>query len=90
MLMVVLASACLGEAAIPSAAGETAATPAPVATSAPLATPTPGATEFMAAMQRVRMNLPEPPDSATLKAYAIYDYLTAARLRRILELHTGR
>ena len=38
----------------------------------------------MAAMQRVRMNLPEPPDSATLKAYPIYEYLIAARLRRDL------
>jgi soluble lytic murein transglycosylase len=38
----------------------------------------------MAAMQRVRMNLPEPPDSATLKAYSIYDYLVTARLRRDL------
>ena len=40
----------------------------------------------MAAMQRVRMNLPEPPDSASLKAYPIYDYLLAARLRRDLGL----
>lgn len=40
----------------------------------------------MAAMQRVRMNLDsmEPPDSAALKAYPIYDYLVAARLRRNL------
>jgi soluble lytic murein transglycosylase len=40
----------------------------------------------MTAMQRVRMNLeaPEPPDSAALKAYPIYDYLVAARLRRSL------
>jgi soluble lytic murein transglycosylase len=38
----------------------------------------------MAAMQRVRMNLPEPPDSATLKGYPIYDYLVTARLRRDL------
>jgi soluble lytic murein transglycosylase len=41
-------------------------------------------TEFVAAMQRVRLNLPEPPDSAALKSYPIYDYLTAARLRRDL------
>ena len=40
--------------------------------------------EFMAAMQRVRMNLPEPPDSAALKNSPIYDYLVAARLRRDL------
>ena len=32
------------------------------------------------------MNLPEPPDSASLKAYPIYDYLLAARLRRDLGL----
>jgi soluble lytic murein transglycosylase len=43
----------------------------------------------MAAMQRVRMNLPEPPDSATLKAYPIYDYLVAERLRRDLGLNPG-
>ncbi len=44
------------------------------------------AAEFMAAMQRARMNpvTPEPPDSAALKAYPIYDYLVAARLRRDL------
>lgn len=48
--------------------------------------PSPAAAEFMAAMLRVRMNLPEPPDSAALKAFPIYDYLIAARLRRDLEL----
>src|SRR6202000_1572619 len=37
--------------------------------------------EFTAAMQRVRQNLPEPPDSAALKSFVIYDYLGAARLR---------
>jgi soluble lytic murein transglycosylase len=42
--------------------------------------------EFTAAIQRVRQRSPEPPDSATLKAYVIYDYLTAARFRRDLEL----
>jgi len=45
---------------------------------------TAGPEEFIAAMQRVRMNLPEPPDSPTLKNYPIYDYLVAARLRRDL------
>jgi soluble lytic murein transglycosylase len=42
--------------------------------------------EFKAAMQRTRTPLgaPEPPDSAVLKAYPIYDYLIAARLRRDL------
>jgi len=72
MLMLVLASACLVARAAPDNA-----TPAP-------AQPSAAATEFMAAMQRVRMNLPEPPDSPALKAYPIYDYLVAARLRREL------
>src|SRR3984957_12085933 len=40
--------------------------------------------EFVAAMQRIRLNLPEPPDSPALQAYAIHDYLVAARLRRDL------
>jgi AcrR family transcriptional regulator len=40
--------------------------------------------EFIAAMQRVRMSLLEPPDSAALKRFPIYDYLVAARLRRDL------
>jgi peptidoglycan lytic transglycosylase len=39
---------------------------------------------FVAAMQRVRFNLPEPPDSSDLEAYAIHDYLVAARMRRDL------
>ncbi len=83
MLMVALASACLGAPAIPYAANEPAVTPAPVAT------PAPAATEFMAAMLRVRMNLPEPPDSPVLKAYPIYAYLVAARLRRTLSFTPG-
>lgn len=40
--------------------------------------------EFIAAMQRVRSGLPEPPDSPALKNYPIYEYLLAARLRRAL------
>ncbi len=39
---------------------------------------------FIAAMERVRTNLPEPPDPPALKNYPIYDYLVAARLRRDL------
>ncbi len=39
---------------------------------------------FVAAMQRVHLNLPETPDSADLEAYAIHDYLVAARFRRDL------
>ena len=35
-------------------------------------------------MERVRQNLPELPDPAALEAYAIHDYLVAARLRRDL------
>jgi len=37
-------------------------------------------------MQRVHAHLPEPPDSTALERYVIYDYLTAARLRRDLVL----
>jgi soluble lytic murein transglycosylase len=40
--------------------------------------------EFMQAMQRVRQNLPDTADSAALEAYAIHDYLVAARFRRDL------
>ncbi|HXA35409.1 MAG TPA: transglycosylase SLT domain-containing protein [Steroidobacteraceae bacterium] len=39
---------------------------------------------FVAAMQRIRLNLPETPDPPALEAYAIHDYLTAARFRRDL------
>ncbi|HEX4150809.1 MAG TPA: transglycosylase SLT domain-containing protein [Steroidobacteraceae bacterium] len=73
------------------ASGSSVAQPArapPAEAPAALPTPAPAgaAAEFMAAMQRVRMNssAPEPPDSAALKAYPIYDYLVAARLRRDL------
>jgi soluble lytic murein transglycosylase len=39
---------------------------------------------FVAAMQRIRLHLPETPDSPALQAYVIHDYLVAARLRRDL------
>jgi soluble lytic murein transglycosylase len=39
---------------------------------------------FVEAMQRIRLNLPEPPDSSALEAYAIHDYLVVARFRRDL------
>src|ERR1700733_293293 len=39
---------------------------------------------FVEAMQRVRERLPETPDSPELRAYAIHDYLVAARFRRDL------
>jgi soluble lytic murein transglycosylase len=42
--------------------------------------------QFMAAMQRIRQGTPEQPDSPELQAYVIYDYLTAARFRRDLDL----
>jgi soluble lytic murein transglycosylase len=41
--------------------------------------------EFVAAMQRIKLHQPELPDSPALQAYAIHDYLTAARLRQQLE-----
>ena len=40
---------------------------------------------FVAAMQRVRLNLPETPDSTDLEAFAIHDYLVVARFRRDLK-----
>jgi soluble lytic murein transglycosylase len=45
--------------------------------------------EFMAAMQRVRLHLPEPEDSRALEHYPIHDYLVAARFRRDLDLKPG-
>ncbi len=39
---------------------------------------------FIAAMERVRQNLPDAPDAPALEAYVIHDYLVAARLRRDL------
>src|SRR5271166_3148205 len=44
---------------------------------------------FVAALRRVRLSLPEPPDSPALQAYAIYDYLVVARLRRELSQQPG-
>ncbi len=83
MLMVVLASAVLSARAVPDAA------PAPAPAAESRVPTSSAAAEFMAAMQRVRMNLPEPPDSAALKAYPIYVYLLAARLRRDLAFTPG-
>lgn len=40
--------------------------------------------EFMAAMQRLKLHMPDSPDSPALQSLAIYDYLVAARLRRDL------
>src|SRR5277367_914864 len=44
---------------------------------------------FVAAMQRVRLNQPDLPDSPGLETYAIHDYLVAARLRRDLARRPG-
>jgi soluble lytic murein transglycosylase len=43
-----------------------------------------GQRDFMAAMQRVRLHMPDLPDSPQLRSYAIHDYLVTARLRRDL------
>ena len=43
--------------------------------------------DFIDAMLRIKLHLPEQPDSRALKAYAIYEYLEAARLRRDLQAH---
>jgi soluble lytic murein transglycosylase len=74
--------ACLGLWAGLSKAQTPAEAPPPPANAVPSA----AAAEFMAAMQRTRTSpgAPEPPDSAALKAYPIYDYLVSARLRRDL------
>jgi soluble lytic murein transglycosylase len=45
--------------------------------------------EYIAAMLRVRQHAQEPPDSAALIAYPIYDYLLAARYRRDLGTNAG-
>ncbi|MDP8985515.1 MAG: transglycosylase SLT domain-containing protein [Pseudomonadota bacterium] len=45
--------------------------------------------DFVAAMQRVRLRLPEVPDSPALEAYVLHDYLLAARLRRDLAASSG-
>ncbi len=68
--------------AVPAAAAN-----APAAEVRPVLAP--AAIEFIAAMQRVRMNLPDVPDSAALKAFPIYDYLVAGRLRRDLAFAPG-
>lgn len=43
--------------------------------------------DFTTAIAWVRMHQPDLADSAALKSYVIYDYLTAARLRRDLTEH---
>jgi soluble lytic murein transglycosylase len=65
-------------------AGATPPSPTPAGATPPSTTPDPVRDEFTAAMQRVRLHTPEPPDSAALQHYVIYDYLVTARLRRDL------
>jgi peptidoglycan lytic transglycosylase len=71
LLTLACAAAASASGPTPAAAGATAAAIAPA--------------DFIAALQRARSSLPEPPDPPALKAYPIYDYLIAARLRRDLE-----
>jgi soluble lytic murein transglycosylase len=52
--------------------------------SATVADPQTNRSAFVAAMQRIRLNLPDEPDSPALEAYSIHDYLVAARFRRDL------
>src|SRR5476651_1649588 len=52
--------------------------------SAAVADPQTNRLAFVAAMQRIRLNLPDEPDSPALEAYSIHDYLVAARFRRDL------
>src|SRR5450631_4345045 len=52
--------------------------------SAAVADPQTNRLAFVAAMQRIRLNLPDTPDSPALEAYSIHDYLVAARFRRDL------
>jgi soluble lytic murein transglycosylase len=44
---------------------------------------------FIAALQRIRLQQPDTPDSPALAAYALHDYLTAARLKRDLAQAPG-
>ncbi len=68
--------------------GQAAAYAQPAAPAQPADQPAahadPAESEFVTAMQRLKLHLPEPPDSQVLRSLAIYDYLVAARLRRDL------
>lgn len=63
--------------------------PAAAAEAAVDATTATARDEFVAAMTRVRLRLPDLPDAPALRGYAIYDYLVAARLRRDLARSSG-
>lgn len=58
--------------------------PATDASRTAIADPGSAGRDFIDAMQRIRLNQPEAADSPALKAFAIYDYLVAARFRRDL------
>ncbi|HEY5101678.1 MAG TPA: transglycosylase SLT domain-containing protein [Steroidobacteraceae bacterium] len=62
-----------------------AANVAPTATSGQAAV----VREFVVAMQRIRLRMPEAEDSPALQAFVIHDYLVAARLRRDLSTKAG-
>ncbi|MGA2709212.1 MAG: hypothetical protein ABSF86_12495, partial [Steroidobacteraceae bacterium] len=79
ILAIVIAASATPAAQTPLSAGEAPALSEPSALSQ----------AFVAAMRRVHLNLPEPPDSPALQAYAIYDYLIVARLRRDLSQQPG-
>ena len=88
--LMTLFAVCRGyaaDAAVPTAVAATARADA----AAPTAAQEQAALreEFTAAMQRVGLHAPEPPDSAALEHFVIYDYLVAARMRRDLELKPG-
>ena len=76
-----LVSVCHGQPPLPGSGD-----PESPAVVRPAAAREAGAQEFIAAMQRVRDRVPEPPDSPLLVGYVLHDYLTAARLRRDLLL----
>jgi soluble lytic murein transglycosylase len=86
LLITWLCAAIDAASAQPSGPAAHPAAPAGVPASLPNSAASGARAEFMAAMQRVQLNLDSPaaPDSAALKAYPIYDYLVAARLRRDL------
>jgi soluble lytic murein transglycosylase len=85
------AAAAAQSNAVPAVPSMPVAMSAPAAVSAtpPVSAPSPVGLEFMAAMQRIRQRVPEPADSPALEAYAIHDYLVAARLRRDLSTGAG-
>jgi hypothetical protein len=63
-----------------------AAAPAAEAPAEPAQGRDSGRRDFLEAMLRFHQYQKEPPDSPALQSYVLYDYLTAARLRRRLIL----